>query len=184
MTKFLLGWIKKRLPRPTFNFLRVVLNWKDWLTAISFIMEKCPNVSLRDRWSIIISIYKISLNVESPHTQQEILSFIRAILSLPSETKGVVVEAGCFKGSSTAKFSLAASLAGRTLVVFDSFEGIPENSEQHKKIYLVEAQNFAKAITAAVSKKLKAMLLNTATSMSAALPRDGLKTLCHHFVSQ
>jgi O-methyltransferase len=54
---------------------------------------------------------------------------MRTILSLPPQMPGVVVEAGCFKGGSTAKFSLAAHLAGRELVVFDSFQGIPDNEE-------------------------------------------------------
>ena len=44
---------------------------------------------------------------------------------------GVVVEAGCFKGGSTAKFSLIANLTGRELMVFDSFEGLPDNTEPH-----------------------------------------------------
>ena len=50
-----------------------------------------------------------------------------------SESKGVFVEAGCFKGGSTAKFSLVAKSLNRKFVVFDSFEGIPENEEEHKK---------------------------------------------------
>jgi len=45
----------------------------------------------------------------------------------------VFVEAGCFKGGSTAKFSSVAKSLNRKLVVFDSFEGIPENDEEHKK---------------------------------------------------
>jgi O-methyltransferase len=53
------------------------------------------------------------------------------ILSLPKSVNGCIVEAGCYKGGSTAKFSMAANLAGRSLVVFDSFRGIPPNDEQH-----------------------------------------------------
>jgi O-methyltransferase len=71
--------------------------------------------------------------VDSPHTQEEILSYIQTILSIPPDTKGIVVEAGCYKGSSTAKFSLAADLVGRELVVFDSFQGIPDNIEPHEE---------------------------------------------------
>jgi O-methyltransferase len=53
-------------------------------------------------------------------------------LRVPSRVTGCVVEAGCFKGSSTAKFSLGALAAGRKLFVFDSFEGIPAHKECHK----------------------------------------------------
>jgi O-methyltransferase len=97
------------------------------------LLEDIPKVSLGDKMRILKQLYVISVNVESPHTQDEMLRFIRAILTLPSGTRGSVVEAGCYKGSSTAKFSLAADIAGRTLVVFDSFEGIPENDESHEK---------------------------------------------------
>ena len=41
------------------------------------------------------------------------------------------MEAGCFKGGSTAKFSIAAKIAGRRLYVFDSFQGIPAHNEDH-----------------------------------------------------
>ncbi len=39
---------------------------------------------------------------------------------------GSVIECGCFAGGSTAKLSILAKLTGRELVVFDSFEGLPE----------------------------------------------------------
>jgi O-methyltransferase len=87
-------------------------------------------------------LYTISLNVDSPHTQEEILSYIQTILSLPSNSKGVLVEAGCYKGSSTAKFSFAANIVGKELVVFDSFQGIPQNVEQHEKTIFGEQAGF------------------------------------------
>lgn len=58
---------------------------------------------------------------------------IKTILSIPASDKGCIVEAGCFKGGSTAKLSIAARLANRTLIVFDSFEGIPVNEEPHRQ---------------------------------------------------
>ncbi|MEC4016376.1 TylF/MycF/NovP-related O-methyltransferase [Streptomyces sp. H27-D2] len=67
----------------------------------------------------------------SPHTTGEILGFCRAVLSLPAHLSGCVVEAGSYKGSSTAKFSIAAHLAGRRLVACDSFAGLPSFDEQH-----------------------------------------------------
>ncbi len=88
-----------------------------------------PMPALSRLWFIIRCLY-ISLRLESPHSQQEILAFTRMMLLAPP---GVIVEAGCFKGSSTAKFSLIAKRLNRTLVVFDSFQGIPENREDHKR---------------------------------------------------
>jgi len=45
----------------------------------------------------------------------------------------VIVEAGCYKGGSTAKYSFAADIANRKLFVFGSFQGIPKNTETHDK---------------------------------------------------
>lgn len=77
--------------------------------------------------------YLISLFVDSPHLESEMIQVIAAIFSLNPETKGVIVEAGSYKGGSTAKLSLAAKIAHRKLVVFDSFEGLPEHQEVHSK---------------------------------------------------
>jgi len=52
---------------------------------------------------------------------------------MPKAKSGYFVEAGCFKGSSSAKFSIAASMVGRKLIIFDSFQGMPANQELHTK---------------------------------------------------
>lgn len=51
------------------------------------------------------------------------------ILRLPPQMPGDVVEFGCFKGGSTANLSLACQLAGRRLVVCDSFAGLPQPAD-------------------------------------------------------
>ena len=53
------------------------------------------------------------------------------------------VEAGCFKGGSTAKLSIAAKLSQRRLFVFDSFEGLPQNTEQHRPTIFGEVPDFS-----------------------------------------
>lgn len=58
------------------------------------------------------------------HTFDEIIVPSLYVLNNP-EKKGVLIEAGCFKGGSTAKFSLLAQLTGRELLVYDSFKGLP-----------------------------------------------------------
>jgi O-methyltransferase len=66
------------------------------------------------------------------HTHAEAVSIVSEILRVPSSTPGVVLEAGCFKGGSTAKLSLATKLIGRKLLVYDSFEGLPDVQEAEK----------------------------------------------------
>jgi O-methyltransferase len=114
------------------------------LTA--FLRHRHPQLSLWRRLSLVERLLRISWAVDCAHTQTEILAFIEAILALPSGLPGCVVEAGCYKGGSTAKVSIAAHLSGRDLVVFDSFEGIPENAEPHERNIFGGPASFPKGI--------------------------------------
>ncbi|MCM2447766.1 hypothetical protein HGO41_21650 [Rahnella sp. CG8] len=96
-----------------------------------FMTNTAIHATSEQRRAIVESHYRISNELISPHSTQDILSFCTEILSLTQSRPGCVVEAGCFKGSSTAKFSLAAALAGRPFVVFDSFMGLPAHNEDH-----------------------------------------------------
>ncbi len=57
------------------------------------------------------------------------LAMAQKILSAPRATPGVVVECGCFRGGATANLSLVCEIAGRELIVYDSFEGLPPAAE-------------------------------------------------------
>ena len=54
------------------------------------------------------------------------LAMALKILEIPPEVEGDVVECGCWKGGSSANLSLVCRLAGRRLVIYDSFLGLPE----------------------------------------------------------
>jgi O-methyltransferase len=51
------------------------------------------------------------------------------ILRIPKDLDGVLVECGCYKGGSAVNLSHLASLCGRRLHLFDSFEGLPRPAE-------------------------------------------------------
>lgn len=125
--------IKKILPKPLLVIYRFFHHPEDVTSLTAFLFKKNLKVSFYKRLCIIKQLYTISYAIDCPHTQHEIISFIKIILLTPLHVKGCVVEAGCYKGGSTAKFSIAAKMANRPLVVFDSFEGIPENKEPHDK---------------------------------------------------
>lgn len=63
--------------------------------------------------------------VPCPHSVDELARIARAI-GQRRHADGDVVECGCFKGGSTARLSLVCRELRRKLVVFDSFEGLPE----------------------------------------------------------
>jgi O-methyltransferase len=148
--------LSKVLPSKAYTLLVAVSKPGDFVAVCRFVATPFRGTSLASRLGLIRQVYFITFSVDSPHSQREVLQFMRAILLLPANGDGVVVEAGCFKGSSTAKFSLAAKIAGRRLVVFDSFEGIPANEERHgKTIGGVEA-SFAKGSYAGSLDEVKA----------------------------
>jgi O-methyltransferase len=103
---------------------------RDLSACTSFLCNTELNISSYEKMRILKCLYRVSFSIASPHTQSDILAYVQTILQVPPSSKGVVVEAGCYKGASTAKFSVAADIANRELVVFDSFEGIPENNER------------------------------------------------------
>ena len=97
---------------------------------------KMGSLSYFQRMWLLQKFKLITRKIPCPHKQEEIIAFVDAILRLPPGEEGCIVEAGSFKGGSSAKFSLAAKIAGRELYIFDSFEGLPENSEPHEKSIL------------------------------------------------
>lgn len=68
------------------------------------------------------------MRVECKHSNFEIVQIAQSILESPN-VDGSIVEAGTYKGGASAKLSLVARLTGRKLLLFDSFQGLPENDE-------------------------------------------------------
>jgi len=93
-----------------------------------------PAFGQQKEW--IEKLRRVDRHVKTAHNPSHILEFLAAIFALKPDVTGSIVEAGAFKGGGTAKISLATKHAGRQLVVFDSFEGLPENTEEHQKSVL------------------------------------------------
>lgn len=122
---------------------RALQTWKDIEAILGFLVSDHRGLSFAHKYAMTRRLRAISRAIDCPHAESEILAFIRSILSLDASTPGCVVESGCYKGGSTAKFSIAAKVARRELVVFDSFEGIPRHSEDHGKNIFGKPVTFA-----------------------------------------
>lgn len=121
-------------------------NTRDWKSALRFLFRRDLPLPFWLRLKYIAQVYWISLNVWCAHTQEEIFEVAAAALKVPQDVQGTLIEAGCFKGGSTAKFSLLARLTNRRLVAFDSFEGLPENDESTQLSILGEVPNFSPGV--------------------------------------
>lgn len=100
------------------------------MTALEF--RRLGPLGHRERRTLIRRVLAVNPNVTCKHTHDEMARIIKALFSLPGDVHGCVVEAGCFKGGSTCKLSIAAQAVGRQLVVFDSFEGLPDAVEMQQ----------------------------------------------------
>jgi hypothetical protein len=88
-------------------------------------------VTIADKLHLLARSLKCSQNKGSGLIWGEHVALAQAILDIPPSVPGVVGEFGCFKGLSTCTLSLACKMTGRKLVVFDSFEGLPEVDMVH-----------------------------------------------------
>jgi O-methyltransferase len=129
--------IKRLLPSNTHlafrSAYRAYLRAYNQVPSLS-VLTSPPRLPGIDGWARVKLAYqldRIRRHVLCPHSDQEILRFFELTLAIPKDTPGCLVEAGCFKGGSSAKLSLLAEITGRQLHVFDSFEGLPPNSEPH-----------------------------------------------------
>ena len=84
------------------------------------------NISLFSKLGLLKKMRRNTSQPGSATLFFEHVYIVTRLLSVPKATEGVVGEFGCFNGFSTATLSLACAMTGRRLVVFDSFEGLPE----------------------------------------------------------
>lgn len=130
----------KRGPGTLYRRLKTVqfLATRDRRSVGRFLLARdLPGTSFFERFELLRRFIAVTHAVRGYHTLSEMLSITRAILERSRRVRGrgpVVVEAGCGYGSSTAKLSLATRLAGGTLLVCDSFQGIPPNDERHHRL--------------------------------------------------
>jgi O-methyltransferase len=124
------GRIRSFVPKAVLLFVRL-FRTGDGKKMWSFLIGKDSGLSFRERLVLVYRFNYISRKVECQHLESEILAFACEVFKLPATVGGCLVEAGCFKGGGTAKLSIVATLSHRELVVCDSFEGIPENREDH-----------------------------------------------------
>ena len=106
-----------------------------WETAslpatVYFLFSEAPphpayGVGWAARLRLAVRMRRTTRRVHTGTSYKAHLAIAVKLLQIPPDVDGVVVECGCFQGGSTANLSLACKLAGRELIVYDSFEGLP-----------------------------------------------------------
>ncbi len=94
---------------------------------------------------LALKMIRNNIRIESGSNFVEHLTMATAILRVPKDVDGCVVECGSFKGASATNLSLVARMCGRQVEVFDSFEGLPEPSADdaaHKLVHRGELHTY------------------------------------------
>ena len=126
-------WIRRGTGTPYRKLQSVkFLITRDRRAVVQFLGARYPfPFPISQRISLVRRFLHITHQVRGYHTLAELLTVSDRIFRLPPGSRPVVVEAGAGSGSSTCKLSLAVQKVGGRLLVFDSFQGIPENEEAH-----------------------------------------------------
>jgi hypothetical protein len=74
-------------------------------------------------------MYRNTMRVPTGTSYKAHMAMAAKLLEIPPTVEGVVVECGCWLGGSTANLSLVCEIVRRQLIVYDSFEGLPEAEE-------------------------------------------------------
>lgn len=125
-----------------------LLATRDRAALLNFLCaEYAEPFSVVERIELVARFVAVTNAIRCFHTQAEMLVVADALLRLGRRAGLTVVEAGVAKGASSAKLSLLVSRLGGTLHLFDSFRGIPENSERLTRLDGSEVVFFKGAFT-------------------------------------
>jgi O-methyltransferase len=105
---------------------RIKLAWFGWAY---WRLLGLPLFSIAGRVALIRQLLVVDWNVLHAHTPGEITVIFQELCSRPIPAGEHFVEAGCWQGGSTAKFSILCDQLGIELHVYDSFEGVGDLSD-------------------------------------------------------
>ena len=93
-------------------------------------INRIESLSADQKKQLIKRFIRIDFGVPHVHQPCEMAHIVRAMFERPAGSDEVMVEAGCWKGGSTAKFSIMCKMSGCRLFVYDSFQGVEETDQE------------------------------------------------------
>lgn len=108
---------------------RVKLIWHGWGYLPMLTVTTLP---LTSRLRLIARCLRVDWNVPHGHRPREMAAILRALGDRKARPGEVLLEAGCWKGGSSAKFSVMCKMLGYRLAVYDSFEGVETMTAEEK----------------------------------------------------
>lgn len=122
-------WVRPNIPQ-AIHRQRLKLLWFIWgygpllsIAALSF----------ANRVRLITRFLRVDWHVLHGHRPCEIASVCTALAERSAQAGEIMLEAGSWKGGSSAKFSIICKMLGYKLHIYDSFEGVEELSPEMKE---------------------------------------------------
>lgn len=112
-------WVKRGWPS-------ITLPLTVWFLFHNRNIHPAYNATWWRLYTLARRLRKNGKQIRSGSSYRAHLAMAAKLLETPPEVEGVVVECGCFKGGSTANLSIVCDFVGRELIVYDSFEGLPQ----------------------------------------------------------
>lgn len=88
-------------------------------------LHRAYRMTLWRRLRLVYRLWRNTREVETGISYKAHAAMAAKLFSLPPEQPGVVVECGCWKGGTSANLSIICGIAGRNLILYDSFAGLP-----------------------------------------------------------
>jgi len=140
LNRWYVRWIRPRISAEI-DRQRLKLIYDVWGYA-PFLSIK--TLTLRQKLTILRKFLSVDWNVLHGHKPKEISAVCKALAARLARPGEVVVEAGCWNGGSSAKFSVMCAALGYRFYIYDSFEGV----EQMTPDEISESFNFSGSYSA------------------------------------
>ena len=124
-----------KLPRTVQNYLNKAASLISNNSIEHFIysdLGKNYNLNLSDKKKIIKRIESALSKIESATNLETQLELGKKILNISKDSNAYIVECGAFKGASSITLSIFSKIVGKKLIIYDSFEGLPEDEDKIK----------------------------------------------------
>lgn len=123
--RFFRRWVRPLVGNDLY-LQRIKLIWFGWGYWRLLWLENC---SLLDRLYLLYRFIRVDFNILHSHRPSEIVQVCLALFERRARNGEIVVEAGSWKGGSSAKFSILCKLLNYDLWIFDSFQGVERINE-------------------------------------------------------
>ena len=105
---------------------RLKLLWDVWGYAPILRVKSLP---LRKRIAVVAKMLRVDWHVPHAHKPRELAAVLESVAERRAQNGEGFIEAGCWMGGSSAKFSLFCQLFGYRLHIYDSFQGVEHRTE-------------------------------------------------------